>query len=216
MDAIAQKKASAALARLERVVAAVKNPGEKNSEFDQVLDVLNTLSRREGIPIAIIGGLAAIRYGYERNTKDVDVVIAEQHLDTILRVAPGYGIKIIWRDPHGWHKMHYADLNIEVVPAGAKPNREAPTTIPGPRQLGVPEGADYASLEGWVETKIGSARRFDEADVVQVLKKTDAAAIEKVRRHLAGVHVLYARLFEELLTAAEKEKQQEAERGGPR
>jgi hypothetical protein len=107
-------------------------------------------------------------------------------------------------------------VRIEVVPEGAKPNKNAPTTIPGPQQLGVSEGSGYASIEGWIETKLGSGRMFDRGDVVQVLKKTDPATIAKIREHVAQVHSLYLRLFDELATAAEEEKQQEAERGGPR
>jgi hypothetical protein len=209
-------KVSLALARLRRLVAAVNHPGKENSEFDRALEVLKTLSRKEDIPIAIVGGMTAIKYGYERNTQDIDVVIARQHLDTIIRVAPQYGIKIIWQDPHGWHKLQYDGVKIEIVPEGAKPNKDAPTTIPGPKQLGISEGLGYANLEGWMETKLGSDRQQDRADVVQVLKKTDSAAIERVRQHIATVHSLYLRLFEELVTAAEKEKQQEKERGGPR
>jgi hypothetical protein len=207
---------SNAWAKLGRLIAAVHRPGEQQSEFDRVLDVLKDLSRKEGIPIAIIGGLTAIKYGYLRYTKDIELVAARLHLDTLIRVAPKYGIKVIWHDPQGWHKLEYEGVRIEVVPEGAKPNKDAPTTIPGPRQLGVSEGADYASLEGWIETKLGSGRRQDQADVVQVLKKTDPAAIAKAREHISGVHSLYLRLFDELAAAAEQEKEQEAERGGPR
>jgi hypothetical protein len=209
-------KVSAAWAKLGRLLDAVDHPGQKNSEFDRVLEVLKDLSRKEGIPIAIIGGMAAIKHGFKRYTHDVDMVIARQHLDAIVRVAPRYGIKIIWHDPHGWHKFQYEDVRIEVVPEGAKPKKDAPTTIPSPQQLGVSEGSDYASLEGWVETKLGSGRAQDRADIVQVLKKTAPSAIEKIREHVGKVHSLYLRLFDELAVAAEEEKQQEAERGGPR
>ncbi len=212
----ADVRVSLAWAKLERLVAAVKRPGEENSEFDQALDVLRVLSRKEGIPIAIVGGMTAIKYGYERNTQDIDVVAARQHLDPLVRVAPTYGIKVIWNDPHGWHKLEYGGVRIEVIPEGGKPRKNAPTTIPGPRQLGVAEGMDYANLEGWMETKLASDRRQDQADVVQVLKKVDLAAIERIRAHIAGVHSIYLRLLEELLTAAEEEKEQESERGGPR
>jgi hypothetical protein len=207
---------STALADLERLIAAVDRPGQENSEFDQALGVLEELSRREGIPIAIIGGMTAIKYGYKRYTKDIDVVVAQPHLDTLIRVAPKYGIKVIWRDPKGWHKFEYEGVRIEVVPEGAKPNKDAPTMIPGPQQLGVSEGSDYASIEGWIETKLGSGRMFDRGDVVQVLKKTDPATIANIRAHVATVHSVYLHLFDELATAAEEEKQQEAERGGPR
>jgi hypothetical protein len=206
---------SAAWARLGRVIAAVKRPGEENSEYDRALAVLKDLAKKEGIPIAIIGGLAAIYHGYERNTNDIDVVVAAQHLDTVIRVAPKYGIKVIWQDPRGWHKLHY-EVRIEIIPEGGKPNKDAPTLIPGPRQLGVSEGMEYAKLEGWMETKLSSGRLQDRADVVQVLKKVTPADIERIRQHLAGVHPIYLRLFEELVIAAEEEKQQEAERGGPR
>lgn len=207
---------STAWAKLGRLIAAVHRPGEQQSEFDRVLDVLKDLSRKEGIPLAIIGGMAAIKYGYLRYTKDIDLVAGRPHLDTLIRVAPKYGIEVIWHDPHGWHKLEFARVRIEVVPEGAKPNRDAPTTISGPLQLGVSRGADYASLEGWIETKLGSGRRQDQADVVQVLKKTAPEAIAKARDHIGQVHCIYLRLFDELATAAEEEKQQEAERGGPR
>jgi hypothetical protein len=209
-------RVSAAVAKLRRMVAAVTRPGEENSEYDRALDVLKTLSQKEGIPIAIVGGMAAIQFGYERFTQDIDVVVAQQHLDTLLRVAPQYSIKVIWRDPQGWHKLQYEGVRIEVVPEGAKPSKDAPTTIPGPRQLGVSAGMGYANLEGWIETKLGSGRRQDQADVVQVLKKVDSATIERIRKHIANVHALYLRLLDELAAAAQEEKQQEQERGGPR
>src|SRR6185312_14721385 len=50
-------KVSIALARLRRLVAAVNRPGEENSEFDRALEVLKILSRKEDIPIAIVGGM---------------------------------------------------------------------------------------------------------------------------------------------------------------
>ena len=207
---------STALAKLERLIAAVDYPGQENSEFDRALEALGALARKEGIPLAIIGGMAAIKYGYKRYTKDIDVVAARRHSDTLIRVAPTYGIKVIRHDPHGWHKFEYEGVRIEVVPEGAKPSKDAPATIPGPQQLGVSEGSGYASLEGWIETKLGSGRRQDEADIVQVLKKTDPAAIERIREHISHVHSLYLLLFDELAVAAELEKQQEAERGGTR
>ena len=150
---------------------AVKRPGDEGSKYDKALAVLGSLSRKEGIPIAIVGGLAAIKHGYERNTKDIDVVVSKQHLDSIVRVAPNYGVKVIWHAPNGWHKLSYEGVVIDIVPEGGKPSRHASTTIPGPRVLGVQKGMNYASLEGWVVTKLISGRRQDQADVVQVLKQ---------------------------------------------
>src|ERR1700692_2628377 len=124
--------AAEALVNLERMFAAVKGQEEKESNFAKALATLKTLSRKEGIPLAIVGGLAAIHHGYERFTKDIDVVVRSKNLDILPRVAPQYGIKVIWNDPQGWHKLQCEGVPINVVPEGRKPRKDSPTAIPGP------------------------------------------------------------------------------------
>src|SRR3954447_19011429 len=99
---------------LERVIAAVKDPHAPESKFTRALASLQALSRKEGIPLAIVGGLAAIHHGYERFTKDIDVVVRSGNLDVLTRVAPQYGIKVIWHDPEGWHKLECEGVPIDV------------------------------------------------------------------------------------------------------
>ena len=206
--------AAQALVNLERLVAAVKSEETSESKFAKALETLQTLSREEGIAMAIVGGLAAIHHGYQRFTKSIDVVVPSKHLDLLPRVAPQYGIKVIWKDPDGWHKLQCEGVPIDVVPAGRKPRKDAPTLIPSPAQLGVHEGAGYAEIGGWMETKLGSYRVQDRADVVQVLKLTSPATLRKIRKHLAKAHATYLQRFEELLESAQEEKEQERERGG--
>lgn len=206
--------AAEALVNLERTVAAVKGQDQQESKFAKALATLKTLARKEGIPLAIVGGLAAIHHGYERFTKDIDVVVQSGNLDILARVAPQYGIKVIWKDPDGWHKLECEGVHIDVVPEGRKPRKDAPTAIPGPEQLGVREGAGYAQIAGWMETKLGSYRVQDQADVVQVIKVTTPATLRKVRKHLGKAHAIYLQRFDKLLTAAKEEKEQERERGG--
>src|SRR5438067_11663158 len=97
--------AADAMVNLERMITAVKGQEGQESKFARALTTLQTLSRKEGIPLAIVGGLAAIHHGYERFTKDIDVVVWSGNLDTLTRVAPRYGIKVIWNDPEGRHKL---------------------------------------------------------------------------------------------------------------
>jgi hypothetical protein len=201
---------------LERTVAAVKGDDAQDSKLSRTLAILKTLARKEGIPLAIIGGLAAIHHGYERLTKDIDIVVQSASLDILPHVAPKDGIKVIWKDPDGWHKLQCEGVSIDVVPEGRKPRKDAIVMIPGPEQLGVREGADYASLAGWMETKLGSYRLQDQADVVRVIKVTSAAALRRVRKNLGKSHAIYLQRFDELLAAAEAEKEQERERGGAR
>lgn len=202
------------MADLERVVAAVTDQGAQESKFAKALTTLQTLAHKEGIPLAIVGGLAAIHHGYERFTKDIDVVVRSRNLDILARVAPQYGIKVIWKDPEGWHKLQCEGVPIDVVPEGRLPRKDAPTAIPGPEKLGVREGAGYARIGGWVETKLGSYRVQDRADVVQVIKVASPATLRKVRRHLGKAHATYLQRFDELLASANEEKEQERERGG--
>ena len=206
--------AADALENLERIVAAVKGEEPSESKFAKALTTLETLSRKEGISMAIVGGLAAIHHGYQRFTKDIDVVVQSRDLDILTRVAPQYGIKVIWKDPDGWHKLQCEGGPIDVVPEGRKPRKDAPTAIPNPKQLGVREGAGYAGIAGWMETKLGSYRVQDRAEVVQVLKGTTPATLKKIRKHLGKAHAVYLQRFEELLEAAREEQEQERERGG--
>jgi hypothetical protein len=164
--------------------------------------------------MAIIGGLGAIHHGYERLTKDIDVVIPTPLLDAIARVAPHYGIKVHWKDPEGWHKLSYEGVNIDVVPEGGQPRKDSPKTIPGPKRLGVAEGLDYANLAGWLETKLSSYRAQDRADVVQVMKVTPPGALAKARAHVGKAHGTYLERFDKLQAEAIEEKDQERKRGG--
>jgi hypothetical protein len=208
--------AAEALVNLERMVAAVKGEEASESKFGRALATLKALACKKGISMAIVGGLAAIHHGYQRFTKDIDVVVSSGHLDVLTRVAPQYGIKVIWKDPDGWHKLRCEGVPIDVVPEGRKPRKDAPTAIPSPEQLGVREGAGYAGIAGWVETKLGSYRVQDRADVVQVVKSAAPAVLRKIRTHLGKAHAIYLRRFEELLSAAKEETEQERERGGRR
>jgi hypothetical protein len=205
-----------ALDRLERLVATVHGSGQSDPKFASALAMLDTLSRKEDIPVAIIGGMAAIHHGYERLTKDIDIVVGKNHLAPFLQVAPNYGIKVVWRDVHGWHKFNYDGVAIEIVPEGGRARKDSPTTIPGPTQLGVAQGSGYSNLEGWVETKLSSGRIQDRADVVWILKRLDSVALARVSKHLGSVHRSYLRLFDELCELAREEIEQERERGGPR
>ena len=64
-----------------------------------------------------------------------------------------------------------------------------------------------------METKLGSYRVQDRADVVQVIKAAAPATLRRIRKHLGKAHAIYLGRFDELLEAAKEEKEQERERG---
>jgi hypothetical protein len=150
--------AAEAMVNLERMVAAVKGQEEQESKFAKALATLQTLSRKEGIPLAIVGGLAAIHHGYERFTKDIDVVVRSGNLDVLTRVAPQYGIKVIWNDPEGWHKLQCEGVPIDVVPRVASLERTHLPPSQAPSSWGFAKApAMRGSPGGWKPSWVRTA-----------------------------------------------------------
>ena len=203
----------AILARGSEGIDAVMNNKTEANRFSRALEALQRLCEQRSIPIAIVGGLGAIRYGYPAATQDIDIAVSRKELDSFMLAAPQYGFTIAWRSESGWHTLEYGDVEIYVVPEGGKARDTAPTEIPGPREMGVTSGLEYARLESWMELKVSSARQKDRAHMVEVLKKiVDKDSIDAIRNHLASVHPSYETLFEQLLALAQEEKDQERPR----
>lgn len=181
----------------------------EENRFTRAFADLQRLAQAEGIPIAIVGGLGAIRYGYPAATEDIDVAIGRDQLETLVRVAPNYGFKVAWEAKSGWHTLTHGDVEINIVPEGGKARTTSPTTIPGPTALGVAEGLGYASLPGWIELKLSAGRQKDRAHVVEVLKKSTPEAIEQAHQHIAQVHHDYLSMFDQLRQEALEELEQE-------
>jgi len=68
------------------------------------------------------------------------------------------GFKVAWESTLGWHALTHEDVEINIVPEGGKARDTSPTLIPGPDQMGVKSGLEYASIESWMELKISSGR----------------------------------------------------------
>ena len=60
------------------------------NRFSRALTDLHRLAVEQKIPIAIVGGLAAIRYGYPAATQDIDIAVCKDQLEELVRFAPRY------------------------------------------------------------------------------------------------------------------------------
>jgi len=196
-------------------VSAVMNTPSPDNRFTRALGALEELATAENIPIAIVGGLAAIRYGYHAVTDDIDIAVGRADLATLILKAPDYGFRIAWQADTGWHTLEFGNVEINVVPEGGRAKNDAPTTIPGPIAMGVSSGIDYADLPHWVELKISSNRRKDQTHVIEVLKTRPLSIAHLIEEHLASVHADYAMRFRELADEAEREREQENDRRRP-
>ena len=182
------------------------------NRFTRALEDLLRLATCEAIPIAIVGGLGAIRYGYPAATQDIDIAVGKESLEALVHAAPRYGFNVAWKARSGWHTLTHGDVEINIVPEGGKARNTAPTTIPGPAKLGVSEGLAYATLSGWMELKLSSGRQKDRAHIVEVMKKAAPEALQEARGQIAGVHRSYLELFDQLFELAQEEKCQERQR----
>jgi hypothetical protein len=189
--------------------------GEQN-RFARAFDALNQLALASGTPLAIVGGLAAIHFGYPAVTGDIDIVVARDALDRLFDVAPQFGFKVKWRSKVGWHTLQFEDVEINIVPEEGKARDSAPTTIPGLTKLGVASSLGYSNLPGWIELKLSSGPTKDRTHIVVVLKTLASDRISEIRRHASGVHSRYGDLLDQLIEEANEEKRQESDRGKQR
>jgi hypothetical protein len=196
------------LERGSECIDAVLNMTSEENRFTRALQDLQRLAEQHRIPLAIVGGLGAIRYGYPAATQDIDIAVGLEHLQSLVNVCQRFGFKVVWESKLGWHTLTHDDVEINIVPEGGKANDAAPTVIPGPVQMGVHAGLNFASIESWVELKISFGRQKDRAHVVEVLKLTDPATINHIQAHLHSVHEQYEQAFLELLAEAIAERQQ--------
>jgi hypothetical protein len=193
-------------------IEAVMSSNLESNRFTNALEDLQRLSNENQIPIAIVGGLAAIRYGYPAATQDIDIAISKRDLGTLVVVASRYGFKVVWESKIGWHTLTHGDVELNIVPEGGRARDTSPTEIPGPMEMGVLSGLDYARIESWVELKVSSGRQKDRAHIVEVLKKSEQPTIDRIVGHLAQIDESYKITFDELLVEAIEERQQEQNR----
>jgi len=143
---------------------------------------LHRLTQRlnmEGIPYALLGGLALAEHGYPRLTEDIDLLLTLSGLERFRQrlVGRGYlpafsGAKKTFRDTE-------TGVRIEIVTAGEYPGDGLPKSVafPDPTALGVTveiEGVRVVTLEKLIELKLASGmsaphRLRDLADVQDLI-----------------------------------------------
>ncbi len=153
----------------------------------------------EGIPHAVVGGVAVCLHGYQRTTVDVDVLVAPGSSERIRRCLESAGF--VWdaeqrefRDPSG--------VPLQFLVAGERAGRGSEVTLPDPGDPHVVEtveGLPVATLARLIEMKVacgeGDVRRThkDFADVVELIAGHGLGGEFAARLHKA-VRKTYRRL----------------------
>ena len=87
MDANGWAAADRWVGHLSSVTAAREGGGD-DKRFARALEALDRLASDCSMPLAIVGGLAAIRHGYAATTEDIDIVVGRENLDRLIRSPP--------------------------------------------------------------------------------------------------------------------------------
>lgn len=153
------------------------------SDVQHALEKLARLLEADGIPYAILGGMALNAYGYRRVTVDVDVLLTREGLEAFSTKHLGLGY--VQRFP-GSKSLRDTEngVPIDVVLTGEYPGdgRPKPVAFPDPAVAAVRgERIALLALPRLVELKLASGmtaphRLRDLADVLELVRILGLAA----------------------------------------
>jgi hypothetical protein len=137
--------------------------------------------RARGVPHALVGGLAVAAHGFERYTKDVDLLVPSDRRDVLKTASRSTLYRLDFRPSAplrgvSYHRRGVAvDVMLPLAPAAFLD-----------AELGVPRAGEVPVLPApaLVYMKLVSGRAKDDADVVELLKVGGPALARKVRRYL--------------------------------
>jgi hypothetical protein len=183
-------------------------PQDLPGRYGRVVKALDRLLAVISCEAAVGGGWAVWRHGFHgRLTQDIDIAVAADSVDELLRAAAFAGFDVLQQPPGRWPKLLHRETGIKVdlLPEGQRPGtpaRPAPTTLPHPSLLGASgHRLRYMTLPALVELKLAAGRPRDESDVVELIR-ANPDQLDAIRRHLLAVHNDYVSAFDRLAERA--------------
>jgi Aminoglycoside-2''-adenylyltransferase len=186
-------------------------PQDLPGRYGRVVKAIDRVLEACDCEAVVVGGWAVWRHGYVgRVTQDIDIAIAGERVADFLKAASVSGFDVLAKREGHWPTLHHNEtgIDVDVLPEGGRPGTEArlaPTTIPHPATMGAVRGRlHYIALQSLIEMKLAAGRLRDDADVLELVRE-NRDSIDSIRRHLATVHVQYARRFEEILAQLDED-----------
>jgi hypothetical protein len=135
----------------------------------------------EGIPYALLGGLALAEHGYPRLTEDIDLLLTPSGLERFRQRLVGRRYRPAFSGAEKTFRDTETGVRIEIVTAGEYPGDGLPKPVafPDPTTPGVTveiEGIRVVTLEKLIELKLASGmsashRLRDLADVQDLITR---------------------------------------------
>ena len=188
---------AAALARVNAFGRAVK---ADLPAVDVALAELRALLARSRVSYALVGGVAVIHHGYERTTRDIDLLLDRAGVGRVAPLLHAAGFEA--SSERRW-RHRSTGVDVDLLLAGEPMPRER-DRYPHPDDVGrSPRESDIVDLPALMALKLQAGRFRDEADVVELLQRLDESEYLNVEAALAPE--LRPRLFE-LRTVALEER----------
>src|SRR5437016_5941883 len=118
------------------------SPQDLPGRYGRVVLAVDHLLEVVDCEAVLAGGWAVWHHGYiGRVTQDLDIVLAADSVDSLMRAASASGFEILASKPGRWPKLIHKDtgIQLDILPEGARPgvaSKMAPTTIPHPDKMG--------------------------------------------------------------------------------
>ena len=161
------------------------------------------LLAEQGIPHAIVGGMAVCLHGYQRNTVDVDLLVRKDESEAIRKCLESAGFQ--WSSEECEFRDE-AGIQVKFLLTGDRAGKGSELELPDPSNAATVEeieGLPVVTLPRLIETKIacgeGNLRRThkDFADVVELI------ALHRLTSTYAGqLHKSVRRTFRQLVKHA--------------
>jgi len=150
----------------------------------QLYGTLRRLTQRlnaEGIPYALLGGLALAEHGYPRLAEDIDLLLTPSGLERFRQRLVGRGYRPAFSGAEKTFRDTETGVRIKIVTAGEYPGDglSKPVAFPDPTTPGMTveiEGIRVVTLEKLIELKLASGmsaahRLRDLADVQDLIAR---------------------------------------------
>lgn len=208
MSARRNKRLASRIYDLMASVRAVRD-NEVFNIFTYVLSDLRKWANREHLTFSVVGGVAAIYYGWASTTDDVDIALKSSDEAKMLKTASQYGFEVVRRSKEAWHTLKHVKTSIfvDIVPEGGKSEEDSPYRIPGPHQYGALEGYAMAPLKGWLELKLIAFRLKDKVHIINVLRQQSPEKIQELREYIKTRQAGLSERLEEMIIEMEHEKE---------
>jgi hypothetical protein len=155
----------------------LREAGRRRELVNETLDRVARRLTEEGIPYAVIGGMALVAHGFVRFTNDVDLLTTREGLDRIHQRLVGRGYRPAFEGSRKKLRDTQTGIDVEFIITGEFPGdgKPKPVVFPDPSEASVErDGRQIIELKKLIELKLASGLTAEHR------KHQDLGDVEKI------------------------------------